>query len=303
LKRSYLAIGLILLVLLIDQTVKIWVKLHMKIGDSFNFFGKGHDWFQIYFTENPGMAFGLELGGDYGKLALSLFRIVAVGFITYYLYILCKQKKSLGLVASIALIWAGAVGNILDSIFYGLIFSGSLHQVATVTAFGEGYASFLHGKVVDMLHFPLIEGHYPRWFPFVGGQGFKFFEPIFNIADTSISVGVGMVIVFYRRFFSEPKLSPPSSDLKTEATDETTSEILTDGIKAETDVTNENPLGDNKINLLSLKVDVNLTVENGYKTDDVKPDDKKNDMVETVNPEDSNQNNDGADIPNDHKPI
>jgi signal peptidase II len=269
LKRSYLAIGLILLVLLIDQTVKIWVKLHMKIGDSFNFFGKGHDWFQIYFTENPGMAFGLELGGDYGKLALSLFRIVAVGFITYYLYILCKQKKSLGLVASIALIWAGAVGNILDSIFYGLIFSGSLHQVATVTAFGEGYASFLHGKVVDMLHFPLIEGHYPRWFPFVGGQGFKFFEPIFNIADTSISVGVGMVIVFYRRFFSEPKLSPPSSDLKTEATDETTSEILTDAGKTETDAKND-PL---------LEVDTDLIVEKAPEADKIVPEDDKNENL------------------------
>jgi signal peptidase II len=177
----------------------------MKIGDSFNFFGKGHDWFKIYFTENPGMAFGLELGGDYGKLALSLFRIVAVGFITYYLYILCKQKKSYGLVASIALIWAGAVGNILDSIFYGLIFSSSTHNIATLTSFGEGYAGFLHGKVVDMLHFQLIEGHYPKWMPFVGGQGFKFFEPIFNIADTSISVGVGMVVVFYRSFFNEGK--------------------------------------------------------------------------------------------------
>lgn len=217
-KRSYLAIGLIFLVLLIDQIVKIWVKLNMKIGDNFNFFGEGHDWFQIYFTENPGMAFGLELGGDYGKLALSLFRIVAVGFITYYLYTLCKQKKSYGLVASIALIWAGAVGNILDSIFYGLIFTGSMHQVATLTTFGEGYAGFLHGKVVDMLHFPLIEGHYPEWFPFVGGQGFKFFEPIFNIADTSISVGVGMVIVFYRKFFSEhPKENKNINDEVIEA--------------------------------------------------------------------------------------
>ncbi len=217
LKRSYLAIGLIFLVLLIDQIVKIWVKLNMRIGDNFNFFGNGHDWFQIYFTENPGMAFGLELGGDYGKLALSLFRIVAVGFITYYLYTLCKQKKSYGLVASIALIWAGAVGNILDSIFYGLIFTSSTHNIATLTSFGGGYAGFLHGKVVDMLHFPLIEGHYPKWMPFVGGQGFKFFEPIFNIADTSISVGVGMVVVFYRSFFSEGK--KPSTEKESEKSD------------------------------------------------------------------------------------
>jgi signal peptidase II len=178
----------------------------MRIGESFNFFGKGHDWFQIYFTENPGMAFGIELGGDYGKLALSLFRIIAVGFITYYLYILCKQKKSYGLVASIALIWAGAVGNILDSIFYGLMFTKStVHTVAIMTSLGEGYAGFLHGKVVDMLYFPLIEGHYPKWMPFVGGDHFQFFQPIFNIADTSISVGVGMVVVFYRSFFNDGK--------------------------------------------------------------------------------------------------
>ena len=211
-KRSYIAVGLIFLVLLIDQIVKIWVKLNMQLGQSFNFLGGGQDWFQIYFTENPGMAFGIELGGDYGKLALSLFRIIAVGFITYYLYLLIKQKKSYGLISSISLIWAGAVGNILDSIFYGLIFTKStIHSVATVSNIGEGYAGFLHGKVVDMLYFPLIEGHYPRWFPFVGGEHFQFFQPIFNIADSSISVGVCLVILFYRRFFNdlnEDKKSP-----------------------------------------------------------------------------------------------
>ena len=223
-KRSYLAIGLIFLVLLIDQIVKIWIKLNMRIGESFNFFGKGQDWFQIYFTENPGMAFGLELGGDYGKLALSLFRIVAVGFITYYLIILCKQKKSYGLVASIALIWAGAVGNILDSIFYGLVFTkSSVHTLATMTNFGHGYAGFLHGKVVDMLYFPLIEGHYPKWFPFVGGEHFLFFQPIFYIADTSISVGVGMVVVFHRKFFNEGKKSKVKNE--SENKDETVTQI------------------------------------------------------------------------------
>lgn len=202
-KRSYFAIGLIFMVLLLDQCLKIWVKLSMRMGEHFNVFGENADWFQIYFTENPGMAFGLELGGDYGKLALSLFRIVAVGFITYYLCILVKKKKSWGLIASISLIWAGAVGNILDSMFYGLVFTSSEHGIAQVTSFGSGYASFLYGKVVDMLYFPLIEGNYPSWFPFIGGRHFQFFQPIFNIADTSISVGVGMVIVFYRRFFKD----------------------------------------------------------------------------------------------------
>ena len=214
-KRSIFSIALIFTVLLFDQLVKIWVKLNMRIGDAFNFFGEGQNWFQIYFTENPGMAFGIELGGDYGKLALSLFRIVAVFFISYYLYLLIQQKKSLGLIASISLIWAGAVGNILDSIFYGLMFSeSSIHSVAQWTSLGEGYASFLHGRVVDMLYFPLIEGNYPSWFPMVGGQRFQFFQPIFNIADTSISVGVGMVILFYRSFFKEDLEKPISGKLK-----------------------------------------------------------------------------------------
>ena len=183
----------------------------MHMGEHFNVLGENADWFQIYFTENPGMAFGLELGGDYGKLALSLFRIVAVGFITYYLFVLVKNKKSYGLIASISLIWAGAVGNILDSMFYGLIFSGSQHGIAHITSFGAGYAGFLHGRVVDMLYFPLIEGHYPTWFPIIGGRHFQFFQPIFNIADTSISVGVGMVIVFYRRFFKDLSDKPVES--------------------------------------------------------------------------------------------
>jgi signal peptidase II len=205
LKRSHLAIGLILLVLLIDQSLKIWVKLNMEMGEHFNVFGEGQNWFQIFFTENPGMAFGFEFGGDYGKLALSLFRILAVSFITYYLYILIRQKKSYGLITSIALIWAGAVGNILDSAFYGLLFTNSHHAggLASWATSGDGYADFLHGRVVDMLYFPLVEGHYPQWFPFVGGKHFQFFQPIFNVADTSISVGVLLIIIFYQRFFND----------------------------------------------------------------------------------------------------
>lgn len=208
-KRSHLAIGLILLVLIIDQSLKIWVKLNMEMGESFNVFGAGQEWFQILFTENPGMAFGFEFGGDYGKLFLSLFRILAVSFITYYLYLLVKQKKSFGLIASISLIWAGAVGNILDSAFYGLLFTNSHHAggLATWATSGDGYATFLHGRVVDMLYFPLVEGHYPNWMPFLGGKYFKFFQPIFNIADASISIGVVMIILFYQRFFKD--LSKP----------------------------------------------------------------------------------------------
>lgn len=160
------------------------------MGESFDVLGLS--WFKIYFTENPGMAFGMELGGSYGKLALSLFRVVAVFFIAYYLFTLVKKNSSWGLLASITLILAGAMGNILDSMFYGLIFTESgTHIPAKMTEFGDGYASFLHGRVVDMLYFPLIE------------KPFRFFQPIFNIADASISVGVAMLIIFYRRFFPE----------------------------------------------------------------------------------------------------
>lgn len=158
------------------------------MGESIEIFS----WFKIYFTENPGMAFGMELGGEYGKLALSLFRVIAVGFISYYLFTLVKKNASWGLLASITLILAGAVGNILDSMFYGLVFTESgTHIPAKMSEFGDGYASFLHGRVVDMLYFPLIE------------KPFRFFQPIFNIADAAISVGVALLIIFYRRFFPE----------------------------------------------------------------------------------------------------
>jgi len=189
-KRSVFVWLLLLFVLLVDQWLKIWVKLNMAMGEEFRVFGLS--WFRIHFTENPGMAFGMELGGSYGKLILSSFRIIAVGFISYYLYTLVKRQVSWGLLASITLILAGAVGNIIDSALYGLIFTESgTHTPAKMVGFGEGYAGALHGRVVDMLYFPLIE------------KPFHFFQPIFNIADASISIGVGLLIIFYRRFFAE----------------------------------------------------------------------------------------------------
>lgn len=159
-------------------------------------------WFYIHFTENRGMAFGMEFGGDWGKLALSLFRIAAVIAMSWYLLHLRKKGAPSALLFSFTLIIAGALGNIIDSAFYGLLFSDSYHAVAEFLPQGGGYAGFLHGHVVDMFYFPLIEGFYPNWLPGIGGQRFIFFSPIFNLADSYITVGVFIVLIFQKRFFS-----------------------------------------------------------------------------------------------------
>ena len=194
------------MVLVLDQALKIWIKTNMYISeDSFLDWGWTPQWSRIQFIENDGMAFGMELGIPYGKLLLSLFRIVAVGFLIYFIRQLLKTKASMGLLICFSLILAGAIGNILDSAFYGLIFSESsnhVHNVAKIFPEGGGYSSFLHGKVVDMLYFPLYDGFYPDWFPFWGGERLEFFKPIFNIADVSISTGVISILVFQRSFFS-----------------------------------------------------------------------------------------------------
>lgn len=214
LKKSLL---IIFLVLFLDQAVKIWIKTHMYLGEEI----KITDWFYIHFTENNGMAFGMELAGNYGKLALSVFRILAVSGIAYYLNDLIKRKASRGLIVSISLIFAGAVGNILDSAFYGLLFSPSHFEIATFLPPEGGYAGFLHGKVVDMLYFPLIEGHFPQWLPVWGGEEFIFFRPIFNIADSAITVGVILIILFQSSFFKRTELK----ETNTEETTNTTSQI------------------------------------------------------------------------------
>jgi signal peptidase II len=218
-KSTYISIGLVLLVLLIDQSLKIWVKTTMTYNQEILIFGL--DWFKLHFTENPGMAFGMELGGDYGKLALSVFRIVAVGFMVYYIRLLIKQGAHVGLVASISLILAGAVGNILDSAIYGLIFSEShYHEVATMFPEGGGYAKFLHGKVVDMLYFPMYEGNL---FGLLGERNFQFFRPVFNIADSAITLGVFIILAFQKRFFTDTnEVDDTSND--TENTKETIAE-------------------------------------------------------------------------------
>ena len=194
--NGIIAIVVILLLLIIDQISKIWIKTNMVLGDSIHI----ADWFQIHFVENNGMAFGWEVGG---KLFLSLFRIVAIGLIAYYLYKIIKEKYKRGFIISVALIWAGAFGNITDSIFYGKFFTDSTYQIAQFVTNGEGYAGWLHGKVVDMLYFPLIKSTFPTWFPYWGGEDFIFFSPVFNVADSAITVGVIILLLFYRKEFAK----------------------------------------------------------------------------------------------------
>ncbi|MBL6657651.1 MAG: lipoprotein signal peptidase [Flavobacteriales bacterium] len=192
LKKSILLIAAILI---LDQLLKVWIKTNMMIGQEIHFF----DWFIIHFTENKGMAFGMEFGGSFGKYLLSIFRLVAIVAIAIYLKNIAATDVKKGVVFSISLVLAGAIGNMIDSAFYGLIFSESYGQLATV--FEGGYAGFLQGKVVDMFYFPLINGHFPDWMPLVGGNHFIFFRPVFNIADASISVGVINMLIFHRSFF------------------------------------------------------------------------------------------------------
>jgi len=202
-KRSYLAVGIVIFVLLIDQVLKFWIKTTYPLGGGFDILGL--DWAKIHFVENEGMAFGMELGGNYGKLILSIFRIVAVLFIGYYLYTLIKTKTSWGLIASIALVLAGAMGNIIDSVFYGVIFSeSSFAQIAQYMPADGGYTTILHGHVVDMFYFPMAQGSYPDWMPLIGGKFYLFFRPVFNVADAAISVGIISILIFQRSIFVTP---------------------------------------------------------------------------------------------------
>lgn len=191
---------IILLVIVVDQALKIWIKTNFLYGHVMNI--AGQKWAQLYFIENPGMAWGMELGGNWGKLILTLFRLVAVTFGSWYLVKIVREKYSTGFIVCASLIYAGALGNLIDSMFYGIIFSESSGlQVARMFPPQGGYGGFLHGKVVDMLYFPFIENaHFPKWLPFLGGKEFTFFSPIFNIADASISVGVLTLLAFQKRF-------------------------------------------------------------------------------------------------------
>ncbi|HDT12348.1 MAG TPA: lipoprotein signal peptidase [Candidatus Marinimicrobia bacterium] len=196
--KTFKCIIIVLSILIVDQVVKILVKTNMTLYEQIPILG---NWAIIHFVENEGMAFGLNLPGDYGKIILSIFRLIASVAIIFYIRHLIKINAHTGLIITLSMILAGAMGNIFDSAFYGLIFDESTPvTVATIFPEGGGYASFLHGNVVDMLYFPVIKGNYPEWFR--SGQSFIFFRPVFNIADSSITLGVFIILFNQKRFFS-----------------------------------------------------------------------------------------------------
>lgn len=183
-------------ILVIDQVLKVWVKTHMHLHESYEI----ASWFKITFIENNGMAFGMEIGS---KVFLSVFRIVAVGALGFYIWLQLREKAKKAYIVLLAMIWAGAVGNLIDCLIYGQIFTESTSvSLATLVPFGEGYAPVLMGRVVDMFYFPLIESTWPNWMPFVGGENFVFFSPVFNFADACVSVGIITLFIFFRKELS-----------------------------------------------------------------------------------------------------
>ncbi len=192
---------IVLLVLILDQLLKVYIKTHFYYGEEINVIGS---WFRLHFIENEGMAFGMKFGEDWGKVFLTVFRMIAVIWGFYFIKnTLIKEQYHAGLIFCSSLILAGALGNSIDSILYGKIFTESSFHVAKVVAWGQGYGSLLHGKVVDMLYFPVLSGHFPSWVPVWGNQSFEFFRPVFNIADASISTGVIAIFVFQRKLLKK----------------------------------------------------------------------------------------------------
>ncbi len=203
LKKLGLPILIVLVVLFIDQLVKLYIKTNLYLGEEIPVLG---DWFRIHFTENYGMAFGLEFGGKGGKILLTLFRLVAVAFIGWYIYDLTKKETNKWYIISWALILSGAIGNIIDSIFYGIIF---------------GYDSWFHGRVVDMFYFPIIQTTIPENWPFWAGEDFEFFRPVFNVADAAISIGFVIILLGQKAFFKEEVSSSTSNENNNEQNIET----------------------------------------------------------------------------------
>ena len=195
--RLRFAFLIIFLIILADQASKIWIKTSFPFGHVMDVMGI--PWFKLYFIENEGMAWGWKFGGEWGKMILTLFRLVAVIFGTWYLIKIIKQNYSRGFIICACLIYAGALGNLIDSMFYGMIFEDSSYVHVAKMFPEKGYAGFLHGRVVVMLYFPIVQATFPNWMPFVGGKPFEFFSPIFNIADASISIGVITLLIFQKR--------------------------------------------------------------------------------------------------------
>ena len=201
-KRLRIAL-LVLIVLIIDQTLKVYIKTNFYYHEMVPILGQ--DWAYLHFVENNGAAFGLSLGGEWGKLALTTFRIITVAILVYFINLLIKRKENMGMIMALSLVFAGAIGNIIDSVFYGLIFSESGFTPAEIAVFMPqegGYSSLFHGKVVDMFYFPMVDTYWPDWVPFFGGESFQFFRPVFNVADSSIFIGMVILLIFYRDFFS-----------------------------------------------------------------------------------------------------
>ena len=206
--KGRLATLIVVAILLIDQAIKIWVKTSMTLHESI----RVTDWFYITFIENMGMAFGMQLGS---KIVLSLFRVVAIGVLGYYIWQQVKRNARTGYIVCLSLVLAGAAGNLIDCMFYGMMFNeSSPYYLSYLVDFGTGYAPFLMGKVVDMFYFPLIETEWPTWMPFVGGQHFVFFSPVFNFADASISVSVVLLLLFYREEISKITLKKETNNVE-----------------------------------------------------------------------------------------
>jgi len=224
------AVFIIIIILLVDQISKVWIKTHFELGDEIKILGL--DWARIHFLENNGMAWGTEFGGKQGKLFLTLFRLVAISGIGYWLYAAVKNHSPKVLITAIAFIFAGALGNIIDSVFYGAFFSDSYSAIATFLPEEGGYSSLFHGKVVDMLYFPMVDTQlpdwipainfvWPDWLPFMGGKSFSlfvdrhfsFFDPVFNVADTAISTGVGILLAFNKKAFPKKIEEEENTDI------------------------------------------------------------------------------------------
>jgi signal peptidase II len=223
---------IIFLVVLADQALKIYIKTNFPLHSSVQVLGR---WFQLYFVENPGMAYGWKFGGGLGKIILTVFRLGAVIFGSWYLGRIIRMKYHKGFILCAGLIYAGALGNLIDSCFYGMIFDKGMIfdpqfseylPYSGLAVMGQsGYSSFLHGNVVDMLYFPIIRGYFPSWVPGWGGQDFEFFRPIFNLADASISTGVITILVFQKRFFKKAEEDAPSAAVETGALIDDTTQV------------------------------------------------------------------------------